>query len=45
MAISRLLDEPSARQQMISEFDVIVAQLGEGGASERAANAIVEEIA
>jgi lipid-A-disaccharide synthase len=44
-AISRLLDEPSARQQMISKFDVIVAQLGEGGASERAANAIVEEIA
>jgi len=43
-AISRLLDEPSARQQMISEFDAIVAQLGEGGASEKAAKAILEEV-
>ncbi len=43
-AISRLLDEPSAREQMISEFDTIVAELGEGGASEGAAKAILEEL-
>jgi hypothetical protein len=29
---------------MISEFDRIVAKLGEGGASEKAARAIVEEL-
>ena len=40
----RLIDEPATRQQMISEFDKIIAQLGEGGASEKAAKAIVEAI-
>jgi lipid-A-disaccharide synthase len=44
-AALRLIDEPAARQQMISEFDKIIAQLGEGGASEKAAKAIVEAIA
>src|SRR5205807_1296450 len=43
-AILRLLDDPVARQQMISEFDKIAAQLGESGASERAAKAILSEI-
>jgi lipid-A-disaccharide synthase len=43
-AILRLLDDPVAREQMISEFDKIVAQLGESGASERAARAILSEI-
>ena len=43
-ATLRLIDEPAARQQMISEFDKIIAQLGEGGASEKAAKAIVEAI-
>ena len=40
-----LLDDPMAREQMISEFDKIAAQLGESGASERAAKAILAEIA
>lgn len=43
-ATLRLIDEPAARQQMISEFDKIIAQLGEGGASEKAAKAIVEAL-
>ena len=43
-AISRLMDESSVRQQMISEFDKIMGQLAEGGASEKAAKAILDEI-
>ena len=43
-AIARLIDDAQARQQMIWEFDKIAAQLGETGASERAARAILEEI-
>ncbi len=42
--ILRLLDDPMKREQMISEFDKIAAQLGESGASERAAKAILSEI-
>jgi lipid-A-disaccharide synthase len=44
-AVLCLLDDPVAREQMISEFDKIAAQLGESGASERAAKAILAEIA
>ena len=44
-AALRLLDDPIARDQMISAFDKIGAQLGETGASERAAKAILAEIA
>ena len=44
VAITRLLDDPNARQQMIWEFDKIAAMLGESGASERAARAILAEI-
>ena len=44
-AILRLLDDPVARQQMIWEFDKIAAMLGQSGASERAAKAILAEIA
>ena len=43
-AVLRLIDEPSTREQMISEFDAIIAKLGEGGASDRAANAIINEL-
>jgi lipid-A-disaccharide synthase len=43
-AVHRLIDEPSVRQQMIWEFDKVIAQLGESGASERAAKAILAEI-
>jgi len=42
--ILRLLDDPMKREQMISEFDKIAAQLGESGASERAAKAILSEL-
>jgi lipid-A-disaccharide synthase len=44
-AVVRLLDDPIGREQMISAFDKIAAQLGESGASERAAKAILSEIA
>jgi lipid-A-disaccharide synthase len=44
-AVARLLVDPMAREQMISAFDKIAAQLGESGASERAAKAILSEIA
>ena len=43
-AVARLMDDSSARQQMISEFDEIAAQLGESGASDRAATAVLAEI-
>lgn len=43
-AALRLIDDPNARQQMIWEFDKIAATLGESGASERAAKAILAEI-
>src|SRR6266404_4810131 len=44
-AILQLLNNPMARERMISEFDKIAAQLGESGASERAAKPILTEIA
>jgi lipid-A-disaccharide synthase len=44
-ALLRLLDDSTVREQMISEFDKIATQLGESGASERAAKAILAEIA
>ena len=43
-AIRRLIDNAPARQEMIWGFDKIAAQLGETGASERAAKAILEEV-
>jgi len=39
-----LIENAQARAGMIAEFDAIMARLGGGGASERAAQAIVEEI-
>ena len=41
--VRQLINDPTARERMISEFNRIVAKLGEGGASEKAARAIVEE--
>lgn len=43
-AVGQLLDNAQARQEMIWGFDKIAAQLGETGASERAAKAILEEL-
>ena len=44
-AVSRLINDPNARQEMIWEFDKIVSMLGESGASERAAREILSELA
>jgi lipid-A-disaccharide synthase len=44
-SVRRLIEDSQARDKMISEFDVIVGKLGAGGASERAAHAVLEEIA
>ncbi len=43
-AVLRLLREPAARDVMRSEFYTIVHRLGEGGASEKAAKAILDEL-
>jgi lipid-A-disaccharide synthase len=43
-AIESLVEDVKARQQMISAFDAIISKLGGGGASERAAQAILEEL-
>jgi lipid-A-disaccharide synthase len=43
-AVVRLMDSTDARDRMLSELDAIVGKLGEGGASEKAARAIIEEI-
>jgi len=43
-AVLELMDNQSARDGMISEFDAIIAKLGEAGASARTARAIVDEL-
>src|SRR5438105_5529501 len=43
-AVLHLLDDSYARQQTIWEFDKIAGKLGESGASEKAARAIIDEI-
>ena len=43
-AVRRLIEDADARDRMIAEFDVITGKLGEGGASDQAARAIIEEI-
>ena len=43
-AMRRLIADANVRDRMISEFDRIVGKLGEGGASDQAARAIIEEI-
>ena len=42
--IINLVDNQTARDKMISEFDAVIAKLGEAGASEKAAGVIVEEL-
>jgi lipid-A-disaccharide synthase len=44
-ALLKLMDDQAARLQMTSEFDAIIAKLGESGASEKAARAIIDELA
>jgi lipid-A-disaccharide synthase len=43
-AVLKLMNDRVARDVMISEFDAIVAKLGETGASAKAARVIVEEL-
>jgi len=42
-AMQPLIENANARRQMISQFDLIIAKLGNSGANERAARAIIEE--
>jgi lipid-A-disaccharide synthase len=43
-SVLQLTNDPSRREKMIGEFDAILDQLGESGASARAAAAIVAEL-
>jgi lipid-A-disaccharide synthase len=43
-AVRLLMEDSSARDRMITDFDRIIGKLGGTGASERAAQAIVEEL-
>ncbi len=43
-AVLKLMNDQAARDTMVSEFDEIIAKLGETGASAKAARAIVEEL-
>ncbi|HMG06176.1 MAG TPA: lipid-A-disaccharide synthase [Chthoniobacterales bacterium] len=43
-AVLRLMDDQMERERMISEFDAIIAKLGETGASAIAARVIVDEL-
>jgi lipid-A-disaccharide synthase len=43
-AVQPLITDARTREQMISEFNAIMANLGSGGASEKAAQAIIAEI-
>jgi lipid-A-disaccharide synthase len=43
-AVLRLMNDATVCERMLSELDAIVGKLGEGGASEKAARAIAEEL-
>jgi lipid-A-disaccharide synthase len=43
-AVRLLMEESPARDRMISDFDAITSKLGGSGASDRAAQAILEEM-
>jgi lipid-A-disaccharide synthase len=43
-SVLQLVNDPTARDQMISEFDAIIEKLGEAGASAKAAQAIAQEL-
>ena len=44
-AVLELMGNDSERARMISDFDTIISRLGPGGASAKAAEAIVQELA
>jgi lipid-A-disaccharide synthase len=43
-SVLELVNHPDTRQQMIGEFDAVIEKLGESGASEKAARAILAEL-
>jgi lipid-A-disaccharide synthase len=43
-SVLALMNDSAHRSQMIADFDAIIARLGETGASEKAASAILEEL-
>ena len=43
-AVRLLMEDVQAREQMISEFDVVIGKLGTGRASEKAAQVIIQEL-
>jgi lipid-A-disaccharide synthase len=43
-AVQPLIENANARDRMISAFDQVICKLGDSGASQRAARAIIEEI-
>ncbi|HKP94110.1 MAG TPA: lipid-A-disaccharide synthase [Chthoniobacterales bacterium] len=43
-ALLRLMTDGAAREKMIKEFDAVIAKLGQSGASEKAARAVLEEL-
>ncbi|MEY2551506.1 MAG: lipid-A-disaccharide synthase [Verrucomicrobiota bacterium] len=43
-ALLHLMDDSTRRQEMVAEFDAVIAKLGETGASEKAARAILDEL-
>ena len=42
--VLQLLDDRTRREQMLADFDAVIAKLGKGGASEVAARAILEAV-
>jgi len=43
-ALLHLMDDPAAHERMVAEFDGVIEKLGETGASEKAARAILSEL-
>jgi lipid-A-disaccharide synthase len=43
-AVRFLMEDANARDRMISDFDAIISKLGSGGATKKAAQAIIKEI-
>jgi lipid-A-disaccharide synthase len=43
-SVRLLMEESAMRDRMISDFDAIISKLGGSGASERAAQAILDEL-
>jgi lipid-A-disaccharide synthase len=43
-AVTRLLEDARARDEMVGEFDGVIAQLGEGAASEQAARVVLDAL-